>query len=419
MRMAASAPEYFFSNKLRHVRPYYRTYKTPVKGRWLDRTLVEVYTEDLHHNQDRTEKQIHNGGIYILQNHGQKTGSARVSGWDNLSQRRLQRHDIVCNLAHIHEPSVPYMESEVVYEDDDLYVVNKPSGIPTHPTGSFFYNSMTEILKSNLADVSSNIFLPCHRLDRATLGILILAKHSKAAAQFAVNSKTSNVAPKKEYLARVMGKFPEGTYTVMAPIFNLNAAGGFIGQSNSSQLPADSTTEFTRLQYSLELDQSVVLCKPITGRTHQIRIHLRNVGHPIVNDPFYNENIASDSTKINNSIELELYSRINHIYPQFNTLLTGTALEQEYIPPATINFPSITRFDLDNELQTKLLELKALKQEEFAKSKNAGGVCPECNQQTHEERSVETMNIWLHSYRYLYERGDKRFETSLPDWYHV
>lgn len=418
-----SPPEYFFANKLRHVRPYFHTYETHVKTRFLDRTLFEVYTEDLHYSVNGTESQIRNGNLFLLTNIGKKGTPQKISDWDTLSTWKLGRHDLICSLNHIHEPSVTEgCRNYIVYEDDDLLVVNKPSGVPTHPSGSYRYNSMTEILVNEL---KLKVF-PCHRLDKATLGILILAKNKAAASKFLkVNSY------KKEYIARVTGKFPAGEddnkaslFRVNSPIFTLNAAGGYFVQANIENLPLRSITEFKRISYNLELNESIVSCRPITGRMHQIRIHLRNMGFPIVNDGFYN--YLQNTSRANilcNEIELELYRRVKEAHPHINTF-QPIDVEEENVEnnfTTTIDVLSTTNFNSDGKLQKLVGELKQMKKSEINKLKVKQNKvrCEECNElHTEIEKSPEELQIWLHSLKYEMQ-GYDAFQTAYPDWYYI
>lgn len=219
----------------------------------------------------------------------------------------LRNNDVVQTLAHKHEPPVLQWSQEeadvpgckiagfgVVHEDENLLVIDKPSGIPIHPTGQFYQNTITEILKSHGCAA-----LPCYRLDKLTSGLLILAKNTLTAAKIQERIREHDMI--KLYVARVKGRFPHATsdpIEMSVPFQN----SALITQELSpvytvepkKQFPAglapvkNAATSFYPLKYLPEFDQSLVVCRPLTGRTHQIRIHLSRLGHPIVNDPFYN-----------------------------------------------------------------------------------------------------------------------------------
>lgn len=411
-------PEYYFKEGFRLVRPYFHFFQTHVKTRWLGRTLVEVYCEDLHSNIDRIETQVRNGKLYVIGNQGKAKSTYEVRDWETLQDRKLERHDVICNLSHIHEPAVlcnveedaSDFSTEVVYEDESLIVVNKPSGVPTHPSGSYRYNSMTEILEHEL---QYKVY-PCHRLDKSTSGILIMAKSKQAASSFQQSENTE-----KHYLARVKGQFPasESQLSVVAPIFTINAAGGYLGQANAGNLPLNLKTLFQRVSYNENLDQSIVLCQPVTGRMHQIRIHLRNMGFPIVNDNFYNYLENGGSTRICNKLELELYDRIKQTYPDINRFN-----EPDFALEGNVDVYECTRLYSDSILQNKLKSLQSIKQQELREKKEVEREhCEECGGFFNSGiGSSEDQRIWLHSLRYRITAGPGGIiETKFPDWYYI
>ncbi|CAH2354443.1 tRNA pseudouridine(31) synthase [[Candida] railenensis] len=413
-----SSPEYYCSNGLRFVRPYFHFFQTHVKSRWLGRTLLEVCAEDLHLRPEKIESQVRDGKLYVISNQGRAASTLEIKDWGILKRRKLQRHDLVCHLKHTHEPAVlsntsndePGASTEIVYQDDNILVVNKPCGVPTHPSGSFRYNSMTEILEHEL----KYKLYPCHRLDKSTSGILIMAKNKEAAASFNQNRIT-----KKTYIARVRGKFPnsDDPIAVVAPIFTLNAAGGYLGQSNANNLALNSKTLFQRLSYNAEQDQSIVSCQPVTGRMHQIRIHLRNMGFPIVNDKHYNYLDYSGSTRDCNNLVLELYRRIKQIHPMINEFK-----DPEFNIDGTVDVYSATDFYSDVTLRSQISDLQKLKLSELQEEgENDKEFCEECGDYyRNSKQSAEDQKIWLHSLRYKYQGDpDLIFETELPDWYNI
>jgi len=95
---------------------------------------------------------------------------------------------------------------DIVHEDNDMIVINKPAGVPVHPSGRYKYNSVTEIMRAERGYEWNP--LPCNRLDRLTSGIMFIGKHKKAADDMSVQIMARTV--KKEYIARVIGEFPDG-----------------------------------------------------------------------------------------------------------------------------------------------------------------------------------------------------------------
>lgn len=453
---------YKFENGLRKVIPYRFQYKTHPKTRWIGKTLVDVYKTEFGEKPSLIEQDISLNSIYVLSNYGRKNGPVVIKGWDNLGERRIDSFDLIYNLKHMHEPSVPQeieqieqiehpeeqnnklMETveesnkivdvaiewpsqsktrlNIVFEDHDILVVNKPSGVPTHPTGNYFYNSVTEIVKH---DLKLEQVWPCHRLDKVTSGILILAKNKDAAKYYLKIIQNEKETISKEYITRVQGEFPQGEIMVNCPIFSVNSTGGYIKPLNAEQIPTNSTTIFQRIAYNKELNQSVVVCRPLTGRMHQIRIHLRNMDHPIVNDYMYNPTNTKlynhSINKLNNEIEMELYHRIFKTYPEFHTFskVDISTIRSEQC----IDVYGLTSWNTDQDLLQKVQNLKALRQQGFEKLKLENDtVCNECHRYLFDtDKDMSDLSIWLHAFKYVFPHGDRpfTFKTEYPKWCYI
>ncbi|MDD2274175.1 MAG: RluA family pseudouridine synthase [Desulfuromonadaceae bacterium] len=167
----------------------------------------------------------------------------------------------------------------LLYEDAELIAVNKPAGINSQRTpyqlkGTLEY-WVTEYFK---AQGSSEPARVVHRLDRGTSGAMLFPKNRQAAARLSKQFQDGQVD--KRYLALVSGRPDESAWTVDAPIGKIASARyGVVEGGKASQ------TEFRTLASSGEL--SLVEARPLTGRTHQIRVHLESVGLPIVGDATY------------------------------------------------------------------------------------------------------------------------------------
>ena len=166
------------------------------------------------------------------------------------------------------------LELEILYEDDYLAVVNKPAGIPV--SGNYF-KTIQNALKANIEESSIidalSSPLPVHRLDALTSGCLLVAKTKSA--QINLGKQFENRKITKKYIAIVSGETP------IKGIINLDI---------QSQ---EATTEFALQNVSPSLTYghiSFLHLKPITGRTHQLRIHCSALGHPIIGDKLYTKN---------------------------------------------------------------------------------------------------------------------------------
>jgi RluA family pseudouridine synthase len=181
---------------------------------------------------------------------------------------------------HRHEPPVSNDPVLVLHVDKEreFVVVSKPGSLPVHAAGRYFQHTLLEILKR---DHGINAYA-VNRLDRLTSGLMILALSGPASRDLAEEFKEGKVG--KEYIARVRGKFPEEQITVDQPLLTVDRQMGLVIVAPQGK---ESQTVFTRMSYDAERDQSVVHCRPLTGRTHQIRVHLQWLGYPIANDPLY------------------------------------------------------------------------------------------------------------------------------------
>lgn len=263
-------PEYevVVDGPLRRITPYYFTYQTFCKLRWRDRNLFEVFCSEFRdRDQDYYKKTIAGGSVYL---------NDKPANLESV----IRNGDCIKHKIHRHEPPVTSRPIKVVYEDENILVIDKPSGIPVHPTGRYRFNTITKILEKKLGRTVH----PCNRLDRLTSGLMFMAKTPKGADDMADQLKAREVS--KEYIARVVGEFPVGEVIIENPLRSLEPKLGLnvvCGMSDDGAKHAK--TVFHRVSFDGET--SIVKCKPLTGRTHQIRVHLQYLGHPIANDPIY------------------------------------------------------------------------------------------------------------------------------------
>nr|XP_048315428.1 RNA pseudouridylate synthase domain-containing protein 2 isoform X2 [Myodes glareolus] len=187
-------------------------------------------------------------------------------------------NDFLRNTVHRHEPPVTAEPIRLLAENEDVVVIDKPSSIPVHPCGRFRHNTVIFILgkEHHLKELH-----PLHRLDRLTSGVLMFAK--TAAFSEKIHEQVRDRQLEKEYVCRVEGEFPDEEVICKEPILVVSYKVG-VCRVDPQGKPCE--TVFQRLSYNGH--SSVVRCRPLTGRTHQIRVHLQFLGHPILNDPIYN-----------------------------------------------------------------------------------------------------------------------------------
>jgi len=175
---------------------------------------------------------------------------------------------------------------EIVYEDDDLLVVNKPKGMVVHPAPGNYSGTLVNALlfhcKGRLSSING-VIRPgiVHRIDKNTSGLLIVAKTDKAHTGLAEQIKEHTFT--REYQAVVCGKLKENTGIIEAPIgrHHIDRKKMCVTDKNSK----DAKTEYTVID---EFNgYSHIKLKLYTGRTHQIRVHMSYVGHPVYGDDVY------------------------------------------------------------------------------------------------------------------------------------
>lgn len=177
------------------------------------------------------------------------------------------------------------MNLEIIYEDDDIIVVNKPNGLVVHPAPGNYSNTLVNGLMYHSKKLSSinGEFRPgiVHRIDAYTTGLLMVAKNDKAHLSLAkqLEEKTTT----RKYIALVWGVIKEDSGTIDAPIGRdkNDRKKMCVTDVNSKE----AITNFKVLERYK--DATLIELSLKTGRTHQIRVHMNYIGHPVVNDPVY------------------------------------------------------------------------------------------------------------------------------------
>lgn len=171
---------------------------------------------------------------------------------------------------------------EIVYEDEDLMVIHKGADIPVHPSINNFENTLANGLAWYFQEKGEPFVFRCiNRLDRDTTGLLIVAKHMLSAGILSEQGKRREIH--RKYLAVVSGELPaEGT--VDAPIARKEES--VIERCVDHERGERAVTHYRRLAFCG--GYSLVLLQLETGRTHQIRVHMKHIGHPLIGDFLYN-----------------------------------------------------------------------------------------------------------------------------------
>lgn len=391
------ARRYKIKDGLRRVKPYYWKYNTFAKGRWLDRTLVDVFECEM---RDRPQE-YYRAAI--------KAGKITVNGIAVPGETMLKNGDLITHTLHRHEPPVSGNPVGIVAEINDLLAIDKPAGVPVHPTGRYHYNSVTEILRHQFNDAFNP--RPCNRLDRLTSGLMFVGKTSQATDAFTLQLRSRTV--RKEYIAKVLGEFPEGDVVCGHPILQISPKLGLNAVrangkeartifkrmayyppavNSSSTNGHDRTNGPTKehLPWQNSRGYSIVRCFPLTGRTHQIRVHLQFLGHPITNDPIYaNQRVfgpnlwAAQDTSSGDEAVLERLEKMG----------------KEEVAEAVAYY--------DELVDT----YHARKQEQLT-----GEFCADCGTSLYSDPGEHELGIYLHARRYACEEGKWAYETGLPAW---
>ncbi len=176
----------------------------------------------------------------------------------------------------------------IVYEDDDLVVIDKPAGLlsvpgrlPEHQDSAY----LRVVEKYHHAKIT-------HRLDMATSGILMFAKHRNA--EVAVSKMFQARTVQKNYIALVQGKL-EGQGSVDVPL--MTDWENRPRQMVHFELGKAAKTLYQAVQYFEADDITRVLLTPVTGRSHQLRVHMQYIGHPITGDQFYHPDYRQSALK--------------------------------------------------------------------------------------------------------------------------
>ena len=241
-------------------------------GKRLD-TYVSSQNKDITRT---TAQRLINQGNILVNGKKQKV-SYKVFCGDIISIQEVEPQSI--------ELKAQKIPIEVIYEDTDIIVVNKPKGMVVHPANGnpdgTLVNAVMAICENSLSGIGGEIRPGIvHRLDKDTSGILIVAKNDKAHVNMSEQIKNHEV--KKTYIALVRGIVKENEATINMPI----------GRSNSDRkkmtVDKKGKNAITHIKVLKRYDKYTLLEINIeTGRTHQIRVHLSHIGYPIIGDYTY------------------------------------------------------------------------------------------------------------------------------------
>ena len=216
-----------------------------------------------------------------------KDGAVLVNGETVKTNYKVKPDDVVTVSVPDAEPldiEAENLNLEIIYEDEDVLVVNKPRGMVVHPAPGHTSGTLVNGLMHQVKDLSgiNGIMRPgiVHRIDKDTSGLLMVAKNDKAHVSLVDQLVKKTVT--RKYIALVHGHIPHDKGTVDAPI-------GRDPRDRQSMTVVDSgkhaITHFRVLERFGNF--TLVECRLETGRTHQIRVHMKYIGYPLAGDPKY------------------------------------------------------------------------------------------------------------------------------------
>ena len=238
---------------------------------------LDAYIASIDESLSRmtVKKLIEDGKVFVNGNIAKSSYKIKTNDVIELEEPEAKTVDIVAQ-------DIPI---DVVYEDKDIIVVNKPKGLVVHPANGNWdgtlFNAIMAKCKDSLSGIGGEI-RPCivHRLDKDTSGLLIIAKNDKAHLNLSEQIKNREV--KKIYYALVRGVVPENDATINMPIARSTKDRKKMAVDKNGK---EAITHFKVLE---RFDKYTLLeVKIDTGRTHQIRVHLSQIGYPVVGDEVY------------------------------------------------------------------------------------------------------------------------------------
>ena len=238
----------------------------------LDKALT-ILLEDV--SRSKIQSHLENGLILV-------NGKVEKSSYKLAEGDVISIQDFPNEISDLNPEDIPL---DIVYEDDDVMVVNKPKGLVVHPGAGNEEHTLANALKFHSENLSSlnGEFRPgiVHRIDKDTAGLLIVAKNDAAHAY--LSNQLMDHTLGRKYYALVLGVIPENEGKIIAPIGR--------DQKFRQKMAVDllrgkeAETNFKVIERFRET--TLVECALKTGRTHQIRVHMTYIGHPVIGDPVY------------------------------------------------------------------------------------------------------------------------------------
>ncbi|GMH41938.1 hypothetical protein BSKO_09857 [Bryopsis sp. KO-2023] len=378
-----SKEDYYVVDGMRLVKPYHFNFKCRVKERWMGRDVLDVFLAEFpSHDREYYERALKEGRLKVEDTRKNKSWKGGP-----LEDGQCIRHYI-----HRHEPPALPQLPEVLDVTETVVAVNKPPTLPVHTSGQYRKNTVQALVELHNPELGP--LYSVHRLDKTVSGVLLFAR-SPASARV-IQSLIIGGSVEKVYVARVMGIFPDEERTVEVYLDwdpKMNKAVVVDKPVDASYSirekkgPKFSETEVRLLKVAEDGQTSIVECRPRTGRTHQIRIHLEHLGFPIANDYQYGGTMAKN--------------RPNYDGWRFAEDTNGTTSSQDEVQK--------TEMGKAEKLEKHLSKYPFRVDDDLVDP-----LCPHCPAAIPVNYPVNLEPIWLHATSYSCE--DWSFQSPMPDW---
>ena len=296
--------------------PYHHNYNFSVKQKYNNKTLIEFLDSSLPMiPHDTWIKKIESGNLKV-NNKPANIEMKMISGYQ------------ISHISDIRTDPPVNTNIELIHDDNELLIINKPAPLPMHPCGRFRRNTLINILNLALPNQKLKI---THRIDANTTGIVVLAKDKTSATK--VMAQFENRTIHKEYLALVDGIVKKDNFESTKAIGKEIITGG---ARTIAQDGNDAYTKFEVLERFPNLNQSLLRVIPKSGRTNQIRLHLVELGHTIVGDHNYHDTNNMNKVPMtydNDQLFLHAW-KVRFKHPQ-------TGITTTYTAPIPQKFPFI------------------------------------------------------------------------------
>ncbi|KAL6756420.1 pseudouridine synthase [Haematococcus lacustris] len=461
-------PHHFITvDNLQMVLPYYYDFKCYVKQRWAGKCIVDLFAQEFPLLTPEYYTRAFAAGRLRVE--GNQGGTLRAC--DVTLDTPLQVGWCIRHFIHRHEPPVLAGRVQLLGQTEDFVAVCKPACMPVHTVGQFRKNTLLGVMQAQYPELGQ--LYPTFRLDKPVSGLLLLARSSEAAGRMRQHLEPCTQLTSSSAQVEVLGA-PQG-HTLEAPPHTLHAVleldvalswdpktnhvtaesdgpqvGGALswapelaanaGDTVSQPAPAanvppvsptssgtgnakPAATQFQLIWYDADSDTSIVECRPLTGRTHQIRVHLQYLGHPIANDSQYGGSWGAplafrrlrDPPSSAPALDLAAGG-----YPAPSSAATGTT--RPLSPPDPPQAPPqssaaggcLVPAALDMALLSGAVQRLYTQPEFRVQRELVDEVCPHCPCLAPRGYPIDLQPLWLHALRY--SSLDWAFEAPWPEW---